>query len=70
MKRPRLTKRVIAGLKQIEGLAYADVECSEPGDFSRAEREQLRRGFEYIAYLTRTRHRPIEVSARRSRKDS
>lgn len=57
MKRLRLTVKVKRGLERIYDLAFADVECSDPADFPGTQREELTRGFEYLAALLRPRRR-------------
>jgi hypothetical protein len=47
----RLTAKTKRGIAEILRLAYADVECSEPGDWTHAQRDELSRGFEYLAAL-------------------
>jgi len=60
VRRTRLTVKTKRGLEAIYRLALADVESSEAGDFPGPQREELSRGFEYLAALLGYRHRPLD----------
>lgn len=47
------------GISQILALAYADVECAFPGDFSAKELADLEAAFAYLSPLAGVRHRSI-----------